>query len=175
MRLLSEESIVLFLLNFLHITANEKNGFSACATGNLRVTESFRATRVAASAFPCFVSDVFLKYKPPPKMVLVMYKPLCFTVRTCFAMTPLNQLGNHRDFTIISSCFIEMWMNLTKMDIFAFYKVPLDMRNEFANEEMLRPILAGIFHCFEENGMGNFRSGPDAGIAILRWLMERLF
>ena len=175
MKLPWKESIFLPLLLFVDLTACGKNAFSVCATGNLRVTEAFEASRLAASLFPCFVSGVFLKYKPPTKMVLVGYRALCFSIRACFALTPTNRITNKDDFATMTSCFTGIWMNFTKMDVFRYYGLPPDMTTRFGKGEFLRPLFAQSFECMDGAGAETFRTGPDIGIAVLRWMMERLF
>lgn len=166
--------LVFVLLLFLNST-DGRDKFHVCIAGNLKVTESFEASRLAAAMFPCIVSDVFLKYKPPTKMVLVAYRPICFVIRTCFAMTSANRITSREDFNAMTECFIDVWVTLTAMDIFRYYGLPEEILTEFANEKFLRSFLSRVFDCYGAVGIENYRTVPDSGIAILRWIMEKLF
>lgn len=168
------KSLIFLLLCSLNLT-DGKSKFRVCNAGNLKVAESFKASRLGASMFPCIVSDVFLKYKPPPKVVLVAYRPLCFAIRTCFAMTPTNRITTRGEFKMMSTCFVELWLSLTSMGMFKYYGVQPEALAEFANEDFMKTFLSRVFDCYAATEPETFRIGADSGVAILRWMMERLF
>lgn len=90
-------------------------------------------------------------------------------------MTSKNLVANREDFNTMTGCFTELWVTLTAMDIFKYYGLAAEHREKFANEKFLRAFLSRTFDCYGAIGLENFRTMPDAGLAVLRWMMEKLF
>lgn len=174
MRLFSVKSgfILLCLLPELACIRSE---FYICDAQSLRVTEAFEASRLAATLFPCIVSDVLLKYKLPTSMLLSGYKPFCFITRVCFAMISTNRITNRRDFDIVTNCGINSFGTLAELRIFEYYKVSANARRDFDNGKLVRSFFSRIFGCFDKHGVENFRIGPNTAIAMIRFVMDELF
>ena len=163
------------LLVFLPGGASGGNEFHVCNTHGLRVTEAFKASRLAARVFPCLVSDVLLKYKLPSSMILAGYRPLCFIVRFCFAMTPNNRITNRQDFDNVAACILESELTLTNMGISEYHNLPADVRREYENENLMRRVSSDCVGCFHQSGVENFHVGAEIAIAMIRWSMNKIF
>lgn len=148
--------------------------FYVCTARNLKVTESFEVSRLAASIFPC-VARGFLTYKFPADMVLHAYKPLCFAIRACFAMTPMNRVTNSEELQTMSNCFTDLWLNFTAMDVFQFYGVPPETVSAFAKDKTMNSMLIRVFACYAALDVESFRPSGNSAIAVLKWIMEKLF
>ena len=162
------------LLVFLPEVAFGKNEFYICNAHGLRVTEAFEASRLAARVFPCLVTDVLLKYKLPSSLILTGYRPCCLIIRFCIAMTPKNRITNRQDFDTVATCILESAITIINMGLFEYRNLPADVRLEYGNEKQFRNIGSDWLACFHQSGVENFKMGADIGIAMLRWLIDKL-
>ena len=167
--------LAVVLLVFTFALAYGKTDFYICEPQHLRVTEMFRATRLAATVFPCFASELLLKYNLPSSIFLASYKPLCFIARTCFAMIPNGRISKRQDSEVVARCCADTIRTLTNMGVFEYYRVPADVRRVFGTGEFMHKFYSESFACYEKNGIENFRIGPDTWIAMIRWLIEKMF
>lgn len=152
-----------------------KNNFHVCDAGSLRVTETFEASRMAASVFPCLVSDVLLAYRLPTSMLVAAYRPFCVVIRFCFAMISAKKVTTRRQFETVSQCIVESEVTFTNLGIFEYYGVPADLRREFAIEQVVRDFFHRTIRCYDKIGFEQFHMGPDIGIAIVKWFVDKLF
>lgn len=164
---------IFLLFSFVEVTVS-RDTFQVCTAPNLKVTQSFEASRLAASIFPCFVSEVFLKYRPPTEVLLISYKPLCFSLRVCYGVNPANRVTNHEEFKTMSKCFTEIWMTFAAMDIAKYYKVAPELL-ESVDEKHVRSFLSGVVECYAALDVESFRITSDIAVASLKWIMKRLF
>lgn len=163
---------LLCLLVRIEAAINPKK-FAVCQSGKLRVTEAFETSRTAATIFPCLVSGVMLKYQPPAAKLVTFYKPLCFSLRICNALTPNNKVANAKDFDIMSTCYIKFWETIAKMGAFS-YLSPSEAPGSNLNDSLfMRALLTDVFKCLDE-AEETFKMGADGSIAMLRWIMEKL-
>lgn len=174
MVLFGVELAVITLSSLLRLT-NGEDGFHMCESRNLRATEAFKASRLAATLFPCLVSDVFLKYEPPSSLLLAGVKPMCLITRFCFAMIPTHRIANRKDFKTVSNCYISLMVTLTNMGIFGYFHVPGNVTRVFANGKFMREFYSEVFACFEKDGVEYSHVQPDIAIAMLRWVMDKIF
>ena len=146
--------------------------YSVCQAGKLRVTQTFEATRVAATIFPCLVTNVMLKYQPPAVKLVSFYRPLCFSLRICYAVTPRNQVTNAKEFDMVVTCYIKYWQTIAKMGAFHYLDPSQPAGNQVNESKFMHALLTDNFKCFDDVE-GGMRFGADTSIAILRWIMNK--
>ena len=108
-------------------------------------------------------------------MFLAGYRPLCLSIRFCFAMTPNNRITNRQDFDTVAACILDLGLILTNMGVLEYQNLPADVRREYANENLVRMFFSESVACYHQSGVENFRIGADIGIAMLKWLIDKLF